>query len=127
MGDIKKNYNFLIVDDSTIARKKLLDFVQNLGYKNIDEAEDGLIAVNKFKEKKYDYIIMDLEMPNMKGNEASKRILQLNPNIKIILVTSIIDKKELIGALNIGVKKILRKPVSFQMFEEVISELIAKG
>ena len=119
---------FLVVDDSRLARKKIKTFLETMEYQLIDEAEDGCIALEIFKENnyEYDYIVMDLEMPNMKGNEASIKMLNLNPNAKIILITSIIDKKELIGALKIGVKKILQKPISFKMFEQTINELKAE-
>ncbi len=117
---------FLVVDDSKIARQKLSEFIKELNFSVIHEAEDGVIAVERFKKIAYDYIIMDLEMPNMKGNEASKLMLEINPNINIILVTSIVDKKELIGALKIGVRKILRKPVNFEMFAQAVKELEIK-
>ncbi len=117
---------FLVVDDSKIARKKLSNFLEELNFKVIHEAEDGEIAVERFKKIEYDYIIMDLEMPNMKGNEAARLMIELNPSINIILVTSIVDKKELIGAMKIGVKKILKKPVSFQMFARAVKELEVK-
>lgn len=117
---------FLMVDDSKIARDKLTSFINDMGFSTIHHAQDGIIALEKFKRIEYDYIIMDLEMPNMKGNEAAREMLRINPNINIILVTSIVDKKELIGALKIGVKKILKKPVSFAMFTQVFNEIDLK-
>lgn len=119
--------NFLIVDDSRIARQKFSKFASELESNVIDEAEDGLIACKLFAKNRYDYIIMDLEMPNMNGNEAAKIMLSQNPDINIILVTSLIDKKELNAALNIGIKKILKKPVSFEIFAQAIKELEIKG
>lgn len=117
---------FLVVDDSRISRDKLNKYIKDLNYQVIHEAEDGLIALDRFKKIEYDYIIMDLEMPNMNGNEAAKIMLSINPNINIILVTSIVDKKELINALQIGVRKILRKPISFEVFAQAIKELERK-
>lgn len=118
---------FLVVDDSKIAREKMKSYLKNINFDIVHDAEDGKIAVDRFKKIAYDYVIMDLEMPNMKGNEAAKHMLLLNPNINIILVTSIVDKKELIGALKIGVKRILKKPVAFEMFKQTITELESKG
>lgn len=118
---------FLLVDDSKIAREKLCCFVEELGYSIVHQADDGIKALEKFNKIDYDYIFMDLEMPNMKGNAAAKEMLKINPNINIILVTSIVDKKELIGALKIGVKKIIKKPVSFEMFSQAFNELENKG
>lgn len=117
------NKKILVVDDSKLARLKIIDFIKNLEFQVIHEAEDGLIAIERFKKIDYDYVIMDLEMPNMKGNQAAKEMLKLKPEIDIVLVTSIVDKKELIGALNIGIKRILKKPISFDEFKKVMNEI----
>lgn len=117
------NKKILVVDDSKLARLKIIDFIKNLEFQVIHEAEDGLIALERFKKIDYDYVIMDLEMPNMKGNQAAKEMLKLKPEIDIVLVTSIVDKKELIGALNIGIKRILKKPISFDEFKKVMNEI----
>lgn len=115
---------FLIVDDSKVARKKLEKYITSLGYEVIAHACDGLEAIDKAKELQPDIITMDLEMPNMKGTIASKEILTLNKNINIILITSLVDKKELIEALKVGVKKILQKPVKQETFQATIQDLI---
>lgn len=121
------NKKFLVVDDSKIAREKISCFLKDLGYNTIHHAEDGLIALERFRKIDYDFIIMDLEMPNMKGNAAAKEMLKTNPNINIMLITSIVDKKELIFALKLGVKKILQKPITFQEFDFALNKLIKEG
>jgi len=115
---------FLIVDDSKVARKKLEKFVIELNYEVVGHACDGLEAIEKVKEHQPDIITMDLEMPNMKGVQATQEILSLNKNINIILITSLVDEKELIGALKIGVKKVLQKPVKQETFNTTIADLI---
>lgn len=114
---------FLVVDDSKIARKKTRDFIEDMGYKVVAEAVDGVDAIEQYKKYLPQFMTIDLEMPNMKGIEASKEILKLNPDVNIILVTSIIDKKEIINGLKIGIKKVLQKPFSFEAFSHIIHEL----
>ncbi len=114
---------FLVVDDSKIARKKTRDFIEKLGYEVVSEAVDGVDAIEQYKKYLPQFITIDLEMPNMKGIEASKEILALNPTVNIILVTSIIDKKEIINGLKIGIKKVLQKPFEFESFSNIINEL----
>jgi len=114
----------MIVDDSKLSRKKLTDFVQKLGYDVICEAIDGVDGLQKYKEFKPDYVLTDLEMPNMKGDELSQKILELDKNTKIILITTISDKKELLNALRIGVVEIIRKPVLFEPFKDTLKELM---
>ena len=103
---------FLIVDDSKIARRKISSFVSELGYEVISEAENGLEALKLANELKPDIIIMDLEMPVMNGSEATKKICNVNNNIKIVIATSSINKKDKIAALQNGARKILEKPIA---------------
>lgn len=118
---------FLIVDDSKISRQQLKNYILKMNFEVIHEAQDGIVALERFKQINYDYVLMDLEMPNMKGTEASVAMLEINPNINIVLVTSIMDKQRQKGVLDIGVKKILQKPISFEHFEEVIKALEEQG
>lgn len=114
---------FLIADDSKLSRTKLEKIIVELGYEVVGTANNGEEAVEKFKELKPTYITMDLEMPKKNGKEASKEILELDPNINIILITSIVNKNELIDALKFGVKKVMQKPVNAQKLEQTINEL----
>jgi two-component system chemotaxis response regulator CheY len=114
---------FLVVDDSNISRKKIKDMISELGYEVIGEACDGLDAIEKAKELSPTYITMDLEMPNMKGDEAAKKILEIHKDINIILITSIINQQEIINALKIGAKKFLQKPIHSKKLKSVIEEI----
>jgi len=115
---------FLIVDDSKIARRKISSFVSELGYEVISEAENGLEALKLANELKPDIIIMDLEMPVMNGSEATKKICNVNNDIKIVIATSSINKKDKIAALQNGARKILEKPIAFDKFKNIIQEII---
>lgn len=114
---------FLVVDDSRVARQRVISYLNDLNYEVVGEAVDGIDAIEKFKTLTPCAIALDLEMPNMKGIEASKKILEIDPTTKIILITSIIDKKEIINALRIGVKKVIRKPFTKEKLQEIINEL----
>ncbi len=115
---------FLIADDSRLSRNKLSNIITELGHDVIDTACDGQEAVDKFKEHKPEFITMDLEMPIKRGNVAAQEILELDSHVNIILITSIVDKKELLSAIKFGVKKVLQKPVNKEKLEYAISELI---
>ena len=69
------------------------------------------------------YITMDLEMPNMKGSEAAKIILERNKDINIILITSIVNQKEIINTFKFGVKKFLQKTINIDKFKLAIEEV----
>jgi len=114
---------FMVIDDSKLSRKKLTNFLLELGYEVVCEAVDGLDAIEKFKEYHPDCILCDLEMPNMKGDEAAKKILELDYTVSIILITSITDKKELLNAIRLGVKKVMQKPVTLDKLQVAIQEI----
>ncbi|MDC0932460.1 response regulator [Arcobacteraceae bacterium] len=115
---------FMIVDDSRLSRKKLSNFVIELGYEVICEAVDGIDGLEKFKEYSPDFILTDLEMPNMKGDELSQKILEIDNKVIIILITSITDKKELLNAIRLGVRKVMQKPIRLEKLKIAINELM---
>ncbi len=115
---------FLVVDDSKLSRTKLSKMIEEIGYEVIAVAGDGIEAVKQYKEHKPDFITMDLEMPNMKGDEAAGEILAIDKNVNIILVTSIVDKKELVNTLKKGVKRVLQKPISTEKLKLTVEDII---
>ncbi|WP_320033426.1 response regulator [Halarcobacter sp.] len=114
---------FLVVDDSNIARKRLNSYLNELNYIVLGEAIDGLDAIDKFILLKPSIVTLDSEMPNLNGIDTAKRLLEINPNVKIMLITSIIDKKEIINAYRIGIKKVITKPFSMEKLKESIEEI----
>jgi len=88
MLNIKFKSNILIVEDNKANQMFLKVVLNSLGIKDIDIANDGIEAIQKVKEKKYDLIFMDENMPNMNGIEASKKIKELGINTPIIAVTA---------------------------------------
>lgn len=115
---------FLIVDDSKISREKIKNMIVELGYEIVGEAKDGEEAIKLAEKLNPTFITMDLEMPNLKGDQASIKILEINPNINIILVTSIVNQKEIINAFRIGIKKFLQKPINIEKLKETIADIL---
>ena len=115
---------FLVVDDSKISREKIKNMIIELGYEVVGEAKDGEEAIRLVETLKPTFVTMDLEMPSLKGDQASVKILEINPKINIILVTSIVNQKEIINAIRLGVKKFLQKPISIEKLKEVITDIV---
>ncbi|MED4917572.1 response regulator [Geobacillus thermodenitrificans] len=100
----------LIADDSMFMRNLIKDLLSHHGYQIIAEAPDGYDAVALYEEKRPDIVILDLVMPKMNGLHALKHILQIDPNAKIVMCSSMGQKSLVIEALQIGAKDFVVKP-----------------
>ena len=106
------NTRFLIVDDMATMRRIIRSILNQLGYQNIDEAEDGRVALQKLKQQKYDFVITDWNMPNMTGIELVQAIRK-DPDLKhlpVLMVTAEGKKENVIMALKAGVNNYIVKP-----------------
>ncbi len=111
----------LIVDDEDYIRDALSRFFELRGFE-VDQARDGLEAVEKCAGHIYDLVTMDLEMPNMGGREAIDRIRRVHPALPIIVLTGysqILDDRPIPG-----ISGVLTKPVSLWKIDEEIRKLI---
>ncbi len=107
--------SILIVDDHSIVREGLQTLLlSKLHIEKIDQASDGLEALSKVKNEFYDYVIMDISMPNMNGIEATKEILCIHPKTKILTLSMHSDKHYVLESLKAGAKAFLLKDCAFE-------------
>lgn len=99
----------LLVDDDEVCRRLSSKFLQVFGC-SIDYAVDGMSAVNKMNQEKYDLVLMDIVMPNLDGVSATSLIRQFDPKTPIISMTSNSGPSELINYMSNGMTDILPKP-----------------
>ena len=124
----KPVYHLLIVDDSPLNRKMLIKIFRVAGH-ICDEAEDGLIAVSKVKEKMtltsipYSAILMDFVMPNMDGPTATKHIRSFGYKAPIFGVTGNTLDSDINYFLQSGADKVLAKPFDINVFNRAIIEI----
>ena len=122
-----KNIKILVVDDAPTIRRILKNALKEMGYENVDEAEDGQIALQKLRKSKYDFVITDWNMPNMTGIELVQEIRK-DPNLKhlpILMVTAEAKKENIILALKSGVNNYIVKPFTPKVLKEKISAIFA--
>jgi len=121
-----KKLAILLAEDNVLNQKIIILNLKKYGL-NIDVANNGLIAVEKYKPNKYDIIIMDIMMPVMDGYEAAREIRKIekknNSHIKIIGLTANtydVDKERCISA---GMDEFMTKPFDVELFKKVIKDL----
>ena len=117
-------YNILIVEDHELTRFGLKTTFENVDYvENIYEADSAETAIQIFNNNQIDIIIMDLGLPNMNGIEATKQIRSSNKDVKIIILTSHNDEKEVLNSLKAGANAYCSKEINPQRLVEVVSSV----
>ena len=115
----------LVVDDSLVIRAKMRGFLIKLGHSVIGEAKDGREAILMYKELNPDLITMDITMPDMDGIEATRRIIDENPDALIIMVTSHGQEKKVMDAIDAGAKGYVLKPIRLEKLDSTIDSVVA--
>jgi len=111
--------DILLVDDNQISLKVTTRMLNRMGYHNITVATDGTEAVTRTQQKKYDLILMDIQMPTMSGIEATKIIRQYNRTSFICALSAGENKQKCLDA---GMNRSLLKPFTMQRLFEVVQE-----
>jgi len=114
----------LIVDDSAFMRLTLKNMLSRAGIEVIGEAENGIEAVEKYKQLKPDFVLMDILMPVEDGLEAMKQIIKSDSEAKIIVVSAIGQETIVQEALQIGAKDYLVKPVLEDKLFKILENII---
>lgn len=110
MGVVTQTLGILCVDDHPLVRKGIAAILANeTDMKLVAEAGSGQEAVNAFRQFHPDVTLMDLRMPGMDGIEATKQIRQIDPEAKIIALTSYDGDQEIYRALEAGVRGYILK------------------
>ncbi len=100
----------LIADDSIVMRSMIKDVLSHDGYEIVGEARDGKEAIDLYKELDPDLVTMDIVMPHEHGIDALKKIMQFDPEARIVVVSGLHQKSLLMEALEAGAKDYVIKP-----------------
>ena len=111
---------YLIVDDSVFARKNLGRIVESFGGQVAGEAGDGLTAISEYDRLRPDIVLMDITMPQMEGIEAAEKIVQKNPEARVVMVSSVGYQENILAALQKGAKHFVQKPVKPEVLYEIL-------
>jgi len=117
----------LVVDDASFMRVVLKDILTANGFQNIIEAADGAAAISAYQQYCPDITTMDINMPVVDGMQALRNILQVNPNAKVIMVTSVEQKHIILEAIKLGARDYIVKPFERNMVATVINRVLRSG
>jgi len=115
----------LVVDDFSTMRRIVKNLLKQIGYKDIDEAEDGVQALSKLQDGGYGLVVSDWNMPNMDGLEMLKAVRQ-DPaikNIPVLMVTAEAEKEKVITAIQAGVNNYVVKPFTGEILKEKLNKI----
>ena len=117
---------FLIVDDFSTMRRIVRGLLKEIGYNNAEEAEDGAVALNMLKNAKFDFVVSDINMPNMNGFEllnAIKADAQLK-HLPVLMVTAEARKEDIVRAAQEGAAGYIVKPFTKATLEEKVQKIM---
>jgi len=123
-----QNMKILVVDDFSTMRRIIKNILLEIGYHNVEEAEDGNAAMQKLRGGKFDFVITDWNMPNMSGLELLTAVRQ-DPSLMstpVLMVTAEAAKENVISAVQAGVNNYIVKPFTAAVLKERIDLILTK-
>jgi two-component system chemotaxis response regulator CheY len=123
-----KNLKILIVDDFSTMRRIVRNLLKELGYTNADEAEDGVVALQKLKNGNFQFVVSDWNMPNMTGIELLRAIRADDAlkHLPVLMVTAEAKKENIIAAAQAGASGYVVKPFTAVTLEEKLNKVFEK-
>ena len=119
---------FLIVDDFSTMRRIVRGLLKEMGCINADEAEDGVVALRMLKGQRYDFVVSDINMPNMNGFDLLKAV-KADPSLQhlpVLMVTAEARKEDIVLAAQSGAAGYIVKPFSKATLEEKVQKIMQK-
>lgn len=114
----------LIVDDAAFMRMMIKDILTKNGFEVVGEAENGLKAIEKYKELTPDLVLMDITMPELDGIQAVRLIMEYNPQAKVVMCSAMGQQAMVIESIQAGAKDFIVKPFQAERVIEAIQKVL---
>ena len=120
-----KNLKFLVVDDFSTMRRIVRNLLKELGFSNVDEAEDGMAALEKLRGGSFDFVVSDWNMPNMDGLTLLQKIRsdETLKKIPVLMVTAEAKKENIVAAAQAGASGYVVKPFTAATLDEKLNKI----
>jgi two-component system, chemotaxis family, chemotaxis protein CheY len=119
---------FLVVDDFSTMRRIVRNLLKELGLTNVDEAEDGVVALQKLQGGGFDFVVSDWNMPNMDGLTLLQTI-RADATLKglpVLMITAEAKKENIIAAAQAGASGYIVKPFTAATLNEKLVKIFEK-
>src|ERR1700712_4298066 len=125
---VDKNMKILVVDDFPTMRRIVRNLLKELGYSNVDEAEDGAAGLARLKGGNFDFVVSDWNMPNMDGLAMLQAIRAdaALAHLPVLRVTAEAKKENIIAAAQAGANGYVVKPFTAATLDEKLSKIFEK-
>jgi len=125
---LDKNMKILVVDDFSTMRRIVRNLLRDLGFNNIEEADDGNTALPMLRNGKFDFLVTDWNMPGMSGMELLQAV-RADENLKhlpILMVTAEAKRDQIVAAAQAGVNGYVVKPFTAAVLKDKIEKIFER-
>ena len=119
------SYKILVVEDDNQIQELIVEFLSSQDY-DVDVANDGVEGYEKFKESKYDLVILDVMMPRLDGHSLCKMIRNLDKEVSIIFLTALGDEESEIKGFDLNADDYISKPFSFNILIKRVEAVLRR-
>jgi two-component system, chemotaxis family, chemotaxis protein CheY len=121
----KPSTRFLVVDDFSTMRRIVRNLLKELGYTNVEEAEDGAAALQRLRGERFDFVVSDWNMPNMTGLQLLQAIRAdgVLKSLPVLMITAEARKENIIEAAQAGANGYIVKPFTAATLDEKLAKI----
>ena len=126
---MSKDLKFLVVDDFSTMRRIIKNLLHDLGYPNVDEADDGKTALPMLQAGSFDFLITDWNMPGMPGLDLIKAVRAdaRLARMPVLMLTAEAKREQIIEAAQAGVNGYVIKPFTAETLKEKLDKILGPG
>ena len=125
MAEVDKDMRILVVDDFSTMRRIIKNLLRELGFNNIEEADDGSTALPMLENNSFDFLVTDWNMPGMPGIDLLKSV-RANPKLEslpVMMVTAEAKRDQIMEAAEAGVNGYVVKPFTAETLKEKLQKV----
>ncbi|TRZ93913.1 MAG: chemotaxis protein CheY [Rhodocyclaceae bacterium] len=124
----RTSLKFLVVDDFSTMRRIVRNLLKELGFTNVEEAEDGAVALAKLREGRFEFVVSDWNMPNMDGLTLLQNV-RADAELKtlpFLMITAEAKKENIAAAILAGASSTIAKPFTAATLQEKLDKIFEK-